>query len=93
MVADVVAGISSAANEAGEDITDALTLEEILGDVEAQTAEIEKAFAEIGAAANETLGGAAGGEAAKDYVGEFYKNLVDESDKQRAKLSLQLGGF
>ena len=92
MIADVVAGISAKAAEAGDDITDALTLEDILGDVKASTAEIEAAFADIGATADEALGGGAGGEAAKDYVGEFYKKLVDESKKQQAKLQLtQLG--
>ena len=81
-------GLAAAVDETGESIEDmfdekALLADiEALGDLTAQGNMLEESFEDVAAA----------GGAAKDAVGDFYRNLANEIDKQQAKLRLQQMG-
>jgi len=80
--------ISQAATEAGESLDEMFDEQSILQGAEDFKTLQEEVAATAGAFDEVTEAGGA----AKDAVGDFYRKLSDEIDKQRAKLSLQQMG-
>lgn len=79
--------ITTQAKAVGDDVGDMLDTDQLLADIDAIKAGSVDALGDVGDAMGETVGGA--GTAAKDAVAEFYNKLVDEANKQQAKLRLQ----
>jgi hypothetical protein len=80
-------GISASAKAAGDSVEEMLDTDALLAEIDDVKNSAENAMADVGDAMGETVGGA--GNAAKDAVAEFYNKLVDEANKQQAKLRLQ----
>jgi len=79
--------LTQSAKDAGDSIDEMFDIDQLLTEIDEVKTASEDAMADVGDAMAETVGGA--GNAARDAVKEFYNKLVDEANKQQARLRLQ----
>jgi hypothetical protein len=90
LIADVGYGVKTALDATGESLEEAFD-EKTLNDLINQTKAANEALVDDMQNSAEDLG-EAGGAAAKNFVGDFYSNLSNEVEKQKAKLRLETLG-